>query len=189
MHPGGTQSWRVSYGGSLAVDVALYIRDTLALSVDTRPHIASLDPSVPVFVPENVDRTAVALEWPDWWADVLAWSRTEVPGPQALSHAPMVETSPALANRPAMRAALAALTVPAARYHATLSHAPAIPVDEVVRALEAELGRPVKPFHLVITQIRVSEPLWEPLTETHVLASHRFTGTTAALREVLLPLA
>ncbi|RSM89677.1 hypothetical protein DMH04_06825 [Kibdelosporangium aridum] len=195
MHLGGTPSWRVGYGSSLAVDFALFIRDTLALSVDTRPHVPSLEPVLPVAVPDGVDRAAIEAEWPGWWDDVLEWAREEVPAQQALTMAPMVETAPALANRPALRAAVAALTVPAARYHAEVSKtfvSSPLPINDVVQSVERELGRPVRPFSLVITQVRVSEPMWEPLTETHVLASHRFTDSNAvvpALHEIISPLA
>ena len=58
--------------------------------------------------------------------------------------------------------------------------------------LERELGRRVKPFRFLITEVPVREPVWEPLTETHVLASQGFVNSEAvrpALREALLPLA
>jgi hypothetical protein len=194
----GQESWQVSRGTSLPVDVALYLRDVLALSVDTRPFVPSLDPAVPVFVPDGVDRAAVTKEWPGWWDDILEWCRTEVrfdDAQERLRSVPVAATSPALASRPALRVAVAALLEPSARYQTAIGQ-PVLPpimvVPEVVRDLEQELGRPPKPFKLVITEIRVREPMWEPLTATHVLASQRFVESDAvrpALRKVLLPIA
>jgi hypothetical protein len=195
----GKQSWQVCHGSAQAMDMALYLRDTLALSVDTRPVVPSLDPAVPVSVPAGVDRAAVAREWPGWWADVLEWCGADAPlgdDPRAhLRSEPAADTSPALANRPALRGAVAALFEPAARYWSTLARRampPSMRINEIVRDLERELGRPAKPFRLVITEVRVQDPMWEPLTATHVLASQRFVESEAgmaALRQVLAPLA
>ncbi|MCE7006656.1 hypothetical protein LWC34_28065 [Kibdelosporangium philippinense] len=192
----GTRSWRVSSGDSHHVDVALYVRDALALSVETRPHIPSLDPSVPIFIPDGIDRAAVTAEWPGWWETVLEWPRTEVSAEQELTFGPSFDTSPALANRPALRAAIAALTEPGGMYRSAaargLTRPSSMPIGEVVSELAKELGRPVRPFNLEITQISVAEPMWELLTESHVLASYRFTESSAvvpALREVISRLA
>jgi hypothetical protein len=194
----GRESWQVSRGSSLPVDVALYLRDVLALSVDTQPFVPSLDPPVPVAVPAGVDRAAVTREWPGWWADILEWCRTDVGSlepRERLRTVPVADTSPALAHRPALRAALAVLTEPAARYQSALARPPVPPdlaVNEVVDELERELGRRVKPFRFRITEVRVRESMWEPLTATHVLAAQRFVESPAvrpALREALLPLA
>jgi hypothetical protein len=198
MKVAGRESWEVSRGSDLPVDMALYVRDALALSVDTRPFVPSLDPSVPVSAPAGVDRAAVAREWPGWWADILEYCRTDVrtlDPRERLRSVPVVDTSPALAHRPALRAALAVLTEPAARYQSALARhrvPPGLMVNEIVSELERELGRRVKPFRFRITEVRVREPMWEPLTATHVLASQRFVESEAvrpALREALLPLA
>ena len=62
----GRESWQVRHGTDHAVSVALYVRDALALSVDTDPEIPLLDPPVPVHIPDGVDRAAVQREWPGW---------------------------------------------------------------------------------------------------------------------------
>jgi hypothetical protein len=198
MRLAGQASWRVSRGTALPVDVALYVRDALALSADTRPFVPSLDPAVPVFVPPGLDRAGAEREWPGWWEDILEWCRTDVrfeDPRERLRTVPVADTSPILLKRPALRAAVAALMEPASRYQAATGM-PRVPpstvVNEVVWDLERELGRRAKPFDLVITEVRVREPMWEPLTPEHVLASQRFVESEAvrpALREVLLPLA
>jgi len=144
------------------------------------------------------DRAAVAKEWPGWWDEILVWCRTDIPFDdpmERLRSVPVAGTSPALADRPALRVAVDALIERSSRYRTAIG-LPNVPpsnvVGEVVRDLERELGRRSKPFQLVITEVRVREPLWEPLTATHILASERFVESDAvrpALREVLLPLA
>jgi hypothetical protein len=76
----GRESWQVSHGTSHTVNTALFVRDTLALSVETVPELPGLDPSVPVVVPAGVDRAAAAEEWLGWWADVLDHARAELAG-------------------------------------------------------------------------------------------------------------
>lgn len=187
----GRESWQVSHGTNQTVNTALFLRDTLALSVDTVPELPGLDPSVPVFVPPGVDRAGAAEEWLGWWADVLDHARTEVPS----AAAPIDPAGPSLAVRPALRAAVIALRDAAAEYdrlHANRTPG-ALPVGEVVRGVENRIGRYVKPFRLVITVVSVQGLVWERMTESHVIASERFLGDPArcapALRAVVESLA
>jgi len=188
----GRESWQVGHGTNQAVNTALFLRDTLALSVDTVPELPGLDPSVPVFVPPGVDRMGVTEEWLGWWADVLDHARAEAPvEPRSI---PTNEESASLMARPALRAAVRALRQPAASWEAArASHPGALPVGEVVRGVEVRLGRQVKPFRLVITDVPVQGLVWERMTPTHVIASQRFLEDPArcapALRTVVEDLA
>jgi hypothetical protein len=62
-----------------------------------------------------------------------------------------------------------------------------------VRGIEVRLGRQVKPFRLVITDVPVQGLVWERMTPTHVIASQRFLEDPArcapALRSVVEDLA
>ncbi|MGM1058817.1 hypothetical protein [Saccharothrix sp. Mg75] len=183
------ESWQVSHGTSRAVTTALFVRDTLALSVDTVPELPGLDPSVPVVVPAGVDRAAAVDEWLGWWADVLDHVRAEASSP-----APTDPGSQSLRVRPALRAAVLALGEAAddyARHHATTRGA--LPIGEVVRGVENRLGRYVRPFRLVVTEVPVQGMVWERMTDAHVIASQRFLGDPAraapALRAVVEALA
>ncbi|HEX6357253.1 hypothetical protein [Actinophytocola sp.] len=185
-------SWRVDRRDEGSIDLALYVRDALALSDDVQPVVPNLTPSVAVTVPAGVDRNTVVEEWPGWWADLLQWCRDQ--GEHDPSE-PVDDIAPALDGRPALRVALEVFKEPAARHRTAANRARARPtsnVTRVVKELEQELGREAKPFHLVITEVSVNEPMWAPLTPTHVLASVGFTDTEAArpvLRKTLLPLA
>jgi hypothetical protein len=197
METAGEESWRVRIVDEEPVELALYLRDSLALSDDVVPFVPSLAPSVPVTVPAGVDRNAVAGEWPGWWTDVLQWCRDqEKRGPEERHRSwPVTDIAPALAERPALRDALAVFKEPAEHYRSATRRGRARPtllLNEVVTELEQELGRKAKPFHLVIMEVSLSEPMWAPLTPTLVLASTGFTDSEAAkpvLREALLPLA
>ncbi|QFZ23800.1 hypothetical protein [Saccharothrix syringae] len=185
----GRESWQVSHGTNQAVNTALFVRDTLALSVDTVPELPGLDPSVPVVVPAGVDRAAAAEEWLGWWADVLDHARTEMP-----SGSPDDPAGPSLRLRPALRAAVLALSRPAAEYdHRNAATRNALPVGEVVRGVEHRLGRYVRPFRLVITEVPVQGLVWERMTDSHVIASQRFlsdpTLSAPALRATVETLA
>ncbi|MEV0676818.1 hypothetical protein AB0I60_09860 [Actinosynnema sp. NPDC050436] len=186
----GRESWQVSHGTNHSVNTALFLRDTLALSVDTVPELPGLDPSVPVFVPPGVDRAGAAEEWLGWWADVLDHARTEQAAPT-----PVDPDGPSLGARPCLRAAVIALRGPAAEYerlHAGRSPG-ALPIGEVVRGVENRLGRYVKPFRLAITAVSVQGLVWERMTGSHVIASDRFLNDPArcapALRTVVEDLA
>ncbi|GAA1268550.1 hypothetical protein GCM10009634_09680 [Saccharothrix xinjiangensis] len=183
------ESWQVSHGTSQAVNTALFLRDTLALSVDTVPELPGLDPSVPVVVPPGVDRAAAAEEWLGWWADVLDHARAELP-----STTPDDPSGPSLRVRPALRGAVLALGKAADDYdHRNAPSRNALPIGEVVRGVEHRLGRYVRPFRLVITEVPVQGLVWERMTDTHVIASQRFlsdpTLSAPALRSTIETLA
>ncbi|MEU4801642.1 hypothetical protein [Actinosynnema sp. NPDC023587] len=186
----GRESWQVSHGTNQSVNTALFLRDTLALSVDTVPELPGLDPSVPVLVPAGVDRAGATEEWLGWWADVLDHARTEQASPT-----PVDPDGSSLAIRPCLRAAVIALRGAASEYgrrHAGRSPG-ALPIGEVVRGVESRIGRYVKPFRLAITVVPVQGLVWERMTESHVIASDRFLDDPArcapALRTVVEALA
>ncbi|MFE9744422.1 hypothetical protein ACFYOT_05930 [Saccharothrix saharensis] len=185
----GRESWQVSHGTNQTVNTALFIRDTLALSVETVPELPGLDPSVPVVVPPGVDRAGAAEEWLGWWADVLDHARAELPG-----GTPIDPSGQSLQVRPALRAAVLALGPAATEYdHRYVTSRGALPIGEVVRGVEGRIGRYVRPFRLVITEVPVQGLVWERMTETHVIASQRFLVDPArsapALRAVVESLA
>ncbi|HEX3789576.1 MAG TPA: hypothetical protein VHW44_17055 [Pseudonocardiaceae bacterium] len=199
----GSQSWQISWGNERAVDTALFLRDTLALSVETDPDLPLLAPSVPVVVPPGVDRKAVAAEWPSWWADVLTFTTADHNGDPAQRFAalPIRPESAALTVRPAIRQAIVALQAETARYFGDQSRANAgrpqwvngPAPHEIVQDLELSLGRTARPFRLVVTEIPVAGAVWLRLADEHVLASTEFlkdhNRSTPALRAVLAELA
>ena len=175
------ESWSVGYGIDRALVSALFVRDTLALSADTDPHIPGVEPSLPVAVPAGVDRRAVALEWPGWWEDAV----------QAFTQnlaAVELEHTEALLTRPACRAAVLALK-PAIERLCEAKRSSALPIGDVMRAVEAKIGRRTQPGELHIAELPVDGLLWERIGPGHVLASTRFLNdparTAPALRAVL----
>jgi hypothetical protein len=185
-----SSSWTVRWGTEHAVDLALYVRDALALSVETDPELPQLEPSVPVSVPAGVDRDVVRQQWPDWWAEVLAYPRSEPPEDleELLAVYPGNEGSPSLIGRPELRTAVQALSRPAAEYAAArVPHtAPRFSgVGGIVRELEAERGRKARPFRLTITEVGVAGVLWHRLTADHMLISARFRDDESACRAAL----
>lgn len=189
----GRESWQVSHGTNQTVNTALFVRDTLALSVETVPELPGLDPSVPVVVPPGVDRAGAAEEWLGWWADVLDHARAEPPV-GAPGSTPADPAGSSLQVRPALRAAVLALRQAAAEYDQRyVTSRGALPIGEVVRGVEGRIGRYVRPFRLVITEVPVQGVVWERMTDTHVIASQRFLVDPArsapALRAVVESLA
>lgn len=171
----------ISHGVSLGLLTALYVRDSLALSVDVEPHVPGLEPSLPVRVPEGVDRAAVTAEWPGWWADALdACTR----GAEAATP----EDASALLTRPACRAAVLALKPGITELHRVQSPA-ALPIGDVLRGVESRIGRWAQSVELHIAEVPVDGLLWERIAPAHVLASTRFLNdpgrTAPALRAVL----
>jgi hypothetical protein len=102
----GTQSWQIRWGDDNAVSLALYLRDALDLPVASE--LPPVIPPIAVVVPDEVDRAAVAGEWPGWWADVLSFvAHGPEDSRERFASCPARPDSPALAGRPAIRAALA----------------------------------------------------------------------------------
>jgi hypothetical protein len=111
-----TTSWRAGWSSENEIDVALYIRDALALSVSEGQVLPPVEPQVPVHVPPEIDRAAVQAQWADWWVDLLAFLRNrEDPDPRS----PRTRYGrPALAQGSAMRLALDFFGPAAARHFA-----------------------------------------------------------------------
>ncbi|MFJ5988005.1 hypothetical protein [Lentzea sp. NPDC092896] len=171
----------ISHGVSLGLLAALYVRDSLALSVDVEPHVPGLDPSLPVQVPLGTDRAAVTAEWPGWWADALdACRRGAEPATP--------EDAEALLTRPASRAVVLALKPGIEQLHRVQSPA-ALPIGDVLRGIESRIGRWAQSVELHIAQVPVEGLLWERIAPAHVLASTHFLNdparTAPALRAVL----
>jgi hypothetical protein len=188
VHLRGTQSWQVSWGDGGVVRIALYLRDALAL-----PAVSEIPPlTPPVPATEAVDRAAVAAEWPGWWAAVLDFASSSDDPRERHRLLPVRPDSPALVDRPAIRAALDALG-PLAAQHPRPGRPPRRDIGEIVRAREAELGRPARPFRLVVTELSVDGLLWHRITEQHVLVSTPFAEDdercSAALKEIVAELA
>jgi hypothetical protein len=201
MQQAGSLSWQIRQGTNHAVEMALYLRDALALSVATEPDIPLLYPSVPVAVPQGVDRAAVTAEWPDWWNSVLDWAGTDGVGEPAERPGYTLTRSGSmrLRRRPAIDAALAAFDEVPGRYFALAKRAQGHPRPEqlglgrLVAAREHVLGRPAQPFRLVITELNVAGMVFHRRSGSHVLMSARFASDIprrdAALREVIDTLA
>ncbi|WP_329788537.1 hypothetical protein V1227_28970 [Lentzea sp. DG1S-22] len=171
----------ISHGVSLGLLAALYVRDSLALSVDVEPHVPGLDPPLPVRVPTGVDRVAVTAEWPGWWADALDACTHDAESVTA-------ENAAALLTRPASRAAVLALKPGIEQLHRVQSPAP-LPIGDVLRGVESRIGRWAQSVELHIAEVPVEGLLWERIAPAHVLASTRFLNdparTAPALRAVL----
>jgi hypothetical protein len=185
----GTQSWQVSWGAGYVVQLALYLRDALALPA--APEVPPLTPPVPIT--DELDRAALAAEWPGWWADVLAFVGDSLDNrPDQHLRLPVRPDAPALVDRPAIRAALDLLG-PRANHHPQPRRPSNQRIGEIVRAREAELGRPARPFRLVVTELPVQGLLWHRITEQHVLISTSFAEDdercSAALKEIVAELA
>ncbi|GLZ33203.1 hypothetical protein Lesp02_53910 [Lentzea sp. NBRC 105346] len=183
------ENWTVECGvGTQSMLAALFVRDTLALSVDTTPDLPGLDPGVPVIVPPGVDRAAAARDWPGWWTEVLEDARAEEP-----ERVHDVADTNSLLTRPALRDAVLALRDDFYRYRGTPTGRPPLPVGDVVRAVESRLGRPVRPFRLVINEVPVRGYVWERIAPGHVVAStaclHDPSRSAPRLRAVVEDLA
>ena len=188
MHFRGTRSWQVSWGDGGVARIALYLRDALALPA--APEIPPLTPPVPAI--EVPDQAAVAAEWTGWWEEVLNFAASPDDPRERHRLLPVRPDSPALVDRPAIQAALDTLG-PRAAQHPRPGRSSRRDIGGIVRSREAELGRPARPFRLVVTELSVDGLLWHRVTEQHVLVSTRFAEDdercAAALREIVADLA
>ncbi|HET6710889.1 hypothetical protein [Amycolatopsis sp.] len=206
-----TTSWRAGWSSENEVDVALYIRDALALSVSEGQVLPPVEPQVPVHVPPGVDRAAVQAQWADWWVDLLAFLRNrEDPDPRS-ARARYGRT--ALAPGSAMRQAVD-FFAPAAARHFANARGPALRgahepsggtpwapgfyrrqivagerLGQLVREAEVRQGRRAYPFRLNVIEISVAGSIWLRTAEDQLLVSSRLAedgpGLEAVLREVI----
>ncbi|EOD68434.1 hypothetical protein [Amycolatopsis vancoresmycina] len=202
-----TTSWRASWGSESEIDVALYIRDALALSVSEGQVLPPVEPQVPVHVPPGVDRAAVQAQWADWWVDLLAFLRQrEDPDPRS----PRTRYGrPALAVGSAMRQAVDFFGPAAARHFANargpalrgagepMGGTPWAPgfyrrqivaserLGQLVREAEVRLGRRAYPFRLNVIEISVAGAIWLRTADDQLLVSSRLAEDGPGLEVVL----
>ncbi|GHG23196.1 MULTISPECIES: hypothetical protein [Amycolatopsis] len=206
-----TTSWRAGWSSETEVDVALYIRDALALSVSEGQVLPPVEPQVPVHVPAGLDRAAVQAQWADWWVDLLAFLRNrEDPDPR---NPRSRYGRPAFAQGSAMRQALEFFGPAAARHFANArgpalrgggepaGNTPWAPgfyrrqivagerLGQLVREAEVRHGRRAYPFRLNVIEISVAGSIWLRTAEDQLLVSSRLAengpGLEAVLREVI----
>jgi hypothetical protein len=206
-----TTSWRAGWSSETEIDVALYIRDALALSVSEGQVLPPVEPQVPVHIPPEVDRAAVQAQWADWWTDLLAFLRgREDPDPRSPRNR---YGRPALAQGSAMRQAIDYFT-PASSRHFANARGPALRgggepaggtpwapgfyrrqivagerLGQLVREAEVRQGRRAYPFRLNVIEISVAGSTWLRTAEDQLLVSSRFAEDgpvlEAKLREVI----
>jgi hypothetical protein len=211
-----TTSWRVGWTSESEIDVALYIRDALALTVDEKQVLPPVEPRVPVHIPPGLDRKAVQGQWAGWWTDLLAYLRNredpELRGPRSRGRHPVT------ADGAEMRRAVELFTPVAARHFAT-ARGPAFRgvgdsangvtpwapgfyrrqivagerLGELVREAEVRLSRRAYPFRLNVIEIPVAGRVWYRAADDQILVSSRFAENgpelEAALRAVIDELA
>lgn len=183
-------SWRASWGSDDEVDVALYMRDALALSVEEDQVLPPVEPSVPVRIPPGVDREAIQAQWSDWWVDLMAFlSSSDDPDPRGSGAR---YRRPALGPDSAMRKAMADFAELAAE-HKRRGRAPAWQretaagglVGELVAEAEQRLERQSRPFSLTFIEISVAGSVWRHISDDHILVSARLAEDRPALTEAL----
>ncbi len=197
----------MGWGSETEVDVALYIRDALALSVAEGQVLPPVEPQVPVHIPVGIDRRAVQEQWADWWVDLLAYLRNrEDPDPRNPRGR---YRRPALGDGSAMRNAVELFTPPAARHFAGArgpafrgagdpqQGSPWAPgfyrrqivagerLGQLVREAEVRQGRRAYPFRLNVIEISVAGPVWFRAAEDQVLVSSRFAEDGPRLETAL----
>lgn len=209
-----TTSWRARWSSETEIDVALFIRDALALSVSEGQVLPPVEPQVPVHIPPEVDRAAVQAQWADWWNDLLSFLRgRDDPDPRSPRNR---YGRPALAHDSAMRQAIEYFTPVAARHFAN-ARGPALRgagvpsggtpwapgfyrrqivagerLGQLVREAEVRQGRRAYPFRLNVIEISVAGSICLRTAEDQLLVSSRFAedgpGLEAKLREVITEL-
>ncbi|UOX87328.1 hypothetical protein MUY14_37275 [Amycolatopsis sp. FBCC-B4732] len=209
-----TTSWRAGWSSETDVDVALYIRDALALSVSEGQVLPPVEPRVPVHVPPGIDRAAVQEQWAAWWTDLLASLRSrEDPDPRS----PRTRYGrPALEPGTALRQAVDFFGPAAARHFAN-ARGPALRganepsggtpwapgfyrrqivagerLGQLVREAEVKQGRRAYPFRLNVIEISVAGSIWLRTADDQLLVSSRLAedgpGLEAVLRDVIAQL-
>lgn len=172
---------------------ALYARDAAGLAVDMLVPPPPLVPQVRIDPQLRALGTAqAAADWRAWWeAEVAA-------GPQSAADLPDPLARPALIG-PDLRSLLNQATGPAGRWlsaherdhmnHARERPRPARhPMGELVRSIEAELGRPIEPFQLQVDVLPVEGHWSHRAQRDHLLVSQSLSRNTAAYQILLEPI-
>ncbi|HWD04573.1 MAG TPA: hypothetical protein VG674_19195 [Amycolatopsis sp.] len=197
-----TTSWRASWGSEQEIDIALYLRDVLALSVAEGQLLPPVEPAVPVRVPPAINRAAVQAQWADWWVDLLEFLRTRG---ESATRVPRGRFGrPAPGDGSAIDLAIQHFS-PAAALHYAAARRPVGTgfhrrqivagdrLGQLVRETEVYLGRRARPFRLSVIEISVAGRIWLPTAAGQILVSSRFAddlpALEAAMRSVILQLA
>lgn len=184
-----TTSWRVYWGSDHDVDVALFLRDVLALSVADGQLLPPVEPAVPVHVPPALDRAAVQAQWEPWWNGLLTFLRERGSGRTR-------RKSPAPGDGSAIDLA-AQHFAPAAAEHFAAARRPVSSgfhrrqilaserMGRLVRETEVELGRRARPFRLTVLEIPVAGRVWLRTAEHQLLVSSRLAADVPALDQAM----
>lgn len=186
MRLAGRSSWEIRIDERQSWLVALYARDAAGLRPPADPALPPLSPEVPPIRVEGLDVEAAAGEWAMLWSRLLREERPFWFGPPEYGLPPHSALRPLLAAcwldaldwSNARKRHIAALTT-------DRQHGP-VPGD-VVRAIAAELGRPVRDFVLRIDVVPVDGSGPWPLAPDHMIVSEATVADVAAFRSVLLP--
>ncbi|MFD2471350.1 hypothetical protein [Amycolatopsis silviterrae] len=177
-----TTSWRVYWGSDHDVDVALFLRDVLALSIADGQLLPPVEPAVPVHVPPALDRAAVQTQWEPWWNGLLT----------NLGERRIRRKSPAPGDGSAIDLA-AQHFAPAAAEHFAAARRPVSSgfhrrqllagerLGRLVRETEVELGRRARPFRLSVLEIPVAGRVWLRTAEHQLLVSSQLAADVPAL--------
>lgn len=195
------RSWRASIDTPHALVAALHIRDAAALDVvgstPGTPAVPPLEPAVePDYALTRIATDAAAAAWVGWWESM-------VDRHPEFSGVPPLVADPVPALDPDLHA-LIGLGLPAAdawfsadkrrgldELRATGGRLPVGGVGsglgELVREVEAQLGRAAAPFDLLISVLPVAGLWGRRARRDHVLISRALSDYRAGLQALLEP--
>jgi hypothetical protein len=209
MEVAGTRSWRMSEDRwPEVISIALWLRaaERIAVPADgpdgVVPGETDIDP-VPPPTAAASEAAELAAGWLAWWRALVLAPPLREPvdpdrAPSELAFAGPPDFA-ALAQWPALRLAGVARWREAAEWNASRVRAGMnaglmrdLRANQVVRDLERELGRPVRPFELDIVIVPVRDDQIRSLGPARYLVPERVRdgpGWPRLLRELLLPIA
>ena len=184
-----TTSWRVYWGSEHDIDVALYLRDVLALSVEDGQLLPPVEPAVPVRVPPAIDRAAVQAQWAPWWNGLLSFLRDggsvrtrrgwPVPGDGSAIDLAARHFGPSAARH------FAAARRPVSSGFHRRQILAGEQLGRLVRETEVELGRRARPFRLSVLEIPVAGRVWVRTAEEQLLVSSRLAGDVSVVERAM----
>lgn len=189
MSPAGSPSWLIRIQSPYNLLIGLYVRDAAGLCPPSWAGLPRLDPAVevraelaPLVGPEASE------QWARWWQGELA--RQE--GPERGFFAPDAAFGDGLDLDALVRACLddarrwasaRSREEADAHQHGTYPDAE----GDLVRTVEAEVGRKARPFELEVTELPVAGAFGRRVRPGHVLVSRSLRADAAAYRAWLLP--